>query len=194
MTKEAKPDAWMPLYIGDWDGDTGHLDCEQDGAYGRLIRFYWRTGPLPDDDAALSRIIRMPLSRWRKIRPVVAAFFIVADGVWRHKRADHEREQWAKRKAKAADRARQAAEKRWGSNAKSNATGMLVALLEECPSSSSTEVEGPKEPSTLCSRERPEARHEGASDARSNGVIDFDELRRRIQAEAEEMAGRREAL
>lgn len=150
MTKEAKPDAWMPLYIGDWDGDTGHLDCEQDGAYGRLIRFYWRTGPLPDDDASLARIIRMPLNRWRKIRPIIAAFFVVADGLWRHKRADHEREAWSKRKEKAVERAKQAAGKRWRGDAKSNATSMRQAMLEQCPSSSSTEVEGLTGHSTLC--------------------------------------------
>lgn len=149
MTKESKPDAWMPLYIGDWDGDTGHLDCEQDGAYGRLIRFYWRTGPLPDDDASLARIIRMPLARWRKIRPVIAAFFVVADGLWRHKRADHEREAWAKRKEKAVERAKQAAGKRWKNDATSNATSTRQALLEQCPSSSSREVDAHKGQSTL---------------------------------------------
>jgi uncharacterized protein YdaU (DUF1376 family) len=165
VSKEAKPDAWMPLYVGDWDGDTGHLDCEQDGAYGRLIRFYWRTGPLPDDDAALSRIIRMPLARWRKVRPVIAAFFTVADGVWRHKRADHERVEWARRKERATERAKQAAEKRWKSDARSNATSMPGAMLEQCPSPSpsSTEVEAPKRASTLCGPNGSFARLDGAN-------------------------------
>jgi hypothetical protein len=61
VTKDDKPDAWMPLYIGDWDSGTRHLDCEQDGAYGRLVRHYWKNGPLPDDDAQLARIVGMPL-------------------------------------------------------------------------------------------------------------------------------------
>lgn len=136
MSKEAKPDAWMPLYIGDWDGDTGHLDCEQDGAYGRLIRHYWRNGPLPDDDASLARIVRMELRQWKKVRPTLAPFFKVGDGVWRNKRADAEIVKWADKKVAAADKARAAAAKRWGKDARS----MPQALLEQCPSSSSREV------------------------------------------------------
>lgn len=141
MTKEAKPDAWMPLYIGDWDGDTGHLDCEQDGAYGRLIRFYWRTGPLPDDDAQLARIVRTAIARWRKVRPVLAPFFVITDGRWNHKRVDAELVRWAGKKVKAVERAKTAAAFRWGKgDAPSNATSIPQALLEECPSSSSREV------------------------------------------------------
>lgn len=141
MTKEAKPDAWMPLYIGDWDGDTGHLDCEQDGAYGRLIRRYWRTGPLPDDDTVLARIIRMDVRKWRKIRSVLAQFFVVSNGLWKHKRADAELEKWAAKKVKAVERAKLAAGARWNNcDATSNATSIQQALLEECPSSSSREV------------------------------------------------------
>lgn len=149
MTKETKPDAWMPLYIGDWDGDTGHLDCEQDGAYGRLVRHYWRNGPLPDDDEALARIVRMELKRWRKVRPVLAPFFIVTDGKWNHKRVDAEIIRWSGKKAAAVEKARQAASKRWGNDATSNATSMPGAMLEQCPSSSSRKVEGLTGHSTL---------------------------------------------
>lgn len=163
MSKEAKPDAWMPLYIGDWDGDTGHLDCEQDGAYGRLIRWYWRNGPIPDDDGSIARIIRMDLKRWRKIRPVLAAFFTVADGVWRHGRADKERERWAERKVRFAERAAAGGKAK---AAKSTASSTPKAVLAACTSSSSREVEGSIKPSTLSGRERPEARPDGASGLR----------------------------
>lgn len=135
MTKENKPDAWMPLYIGDWDGDTGHLDCEQDGAYGRLVRYYWRTGPLPDDDNALARIVRMQVARWRKVRPTLSPFFVITDGRWNHKRVDAELVKWAGKKEKAVERAKQAAKGRWG-----NASSIPQALLEECPSASPREA------------------------------------------------------
>jgi uncharacterized protein YdaU (DUF1376 family) len=142
VSKEAKPDAWMPLYIGDWDGDTGHLDCEQDGAYGRLVRYYWRNGPLSDDDESLTRIVRMQLSRWRRVRPILAAFFTIADGRWNHKRVDAELVRWSDKKVRAVERAKRGAAARW--DATSNATSipdpMLVAMLEQCPSSSSREV------------------------------------------------------
>lgn len=151
MTKEDKPDAWMPLYIGDWDGDTSDLSCEEDGAYMRLIRRYWRTGPLADDDANLARIVRMEIRQWRKIRPAIAHYFTIADGVWRNKRADAELARWSEKKIKAVEKARAAASKRWGNDASSNAPSISQALLEQCPSSSSREVE-PIDGSTLSGR------------------------------------------
>lgn len=164
MSKDDKPDAWMPLYIGDWDGDTGHLDCEQDGAYGRLVRWYWRNGPPRDDDALLARIIRMDLKRWRKIRLVIAPFFQIVDGVWRHKRVDAELVRWAEKRRRAIERAAAGGRaKAAKSSATSSATSTQQAVLEHCTSASSREVDGPTGQSTLSGRERPEARREGAS-------------------------------
>lgn len=87
-----RPDIWMPLYVGDWERKTKHLDCEQDGAYGRLIRHYWVNGPLPDDDASLARIVGMDRSRWRKTRGAVAPFFQIKEGKWFHERVEEELE------------------------------------------------------------------------------------------------------
>lgn len=146
MTSDAKPDAWMPLYTGDWDSDTRHLDCEQDGAYGRLVRHYWRNGPLPDDDAQLARIVGMALARWRKVRPVLAAFFTVTEGRWSHKRVDAELERWTVKKRTFIERARAGG---LAKAAKSNASSTSKALLRGCTSSSSREVDGPSGQSTL---------------------------------------------
>lgn len=35
---------WMPLFIGDYTGDTQHLSLTEDGAYLRLLMHYWATG------------------------------------------------------------------------------------------------------------------------------------------------------
>ena len=78
---------WMPLYVGDYLGDTGHLTTAQHGAYLLLMMHYWRKGELPDDNSQLAKIAKLPLKSWLDYRPVLQAFF--HDG-WRHKRIDAE--------------------------------------------------------------------------------------------------------
>jgi uncharacterized protein YdaU (DUF1376 family) len=203
VSKEDKPDAWMPLYIGDWDGDTRHLDCEQDGAYGRLVRHYWRNGPLADDDTLLARIVGMPNARWRKLRPTIASFFVVADVRWTHKRVDAELIKWAARKAKAVARAQAAAEARWHGDEpqdpkpkrrKRDATSIPQALLDECPSSSSRKVRGKIDsPLTLSERDGDGLRPVGPPPPRA-AVIQFDIAREELgEAERQRRMAERKA-
>jgi len=88
----ARPDTWMPMYWGDYAKDTGHLGAAQHGAYLLLIKHYWVTGqPLPDDDAQLWRIACADsVGHWRKLKPIVMAFFRLEDGAWHHGRIDAE--------------------------------------------------------------------------------------------------------
>src|SRR5271165_695685 len=76
---------WMPLYVGDYLGDTGHLTTAQHGAYLLLMMHYWRKGELPGDDRQLAKIAKLPLKTWRDYRATLQDFF--HDG-WRHKRID----------------------------------------------------------------------------------------------------------
>jgi uncharacterized protein YdaU (DUF1376 family) len=78
---------WMPLYVGDYLGDTGHLTTTQHGAYLLLMMHYWRKGELPDDDRQLSKIAKLPLKTWCEYRQTLQDFFY--DG-WKHKRIDAE--------------------------------------------------------------------------------------------------------
>jgi uncharacterized protein YdaU (DUF1376 family) len=78
---------WMPLYVGDYIADTGHLSCAESGAYLHLLMHYWMKGGLPDDDKQLSRIAKMTPKEWTAARPIIQAFFI--DG-WKHKRIEFE--------------------------------------------------------------------------------------------------------
>lgn len=137
-----KPDAWMPFYIGDYKADTGRLRCEHHGAYVLLLFDYWRNGPPPDDDVQLASITCNDVKSWKRIRPMVQPFFRIVDGHWIQKRLEEELVKWGLRREKAIEKAKAAAEKRWNkdapSNAQSNATSIPQALLEECPSSSST--------------------------------------------------------
>lgn len=160
MTKETKPDAWMPLYIGDYKKDTGRLTRDQHGAYLLLIMEYWSTGPLADDDQELAAIVLASVREWRKsLRPKLARFFIVVDGLWRHKRIDEELERWSERKAAYARRARAGGKAK---AAKSNASSTSKALLETCTSSPVSEVESPNRLSTLRERERAGERADGS--------------------------------
>jgi uncharacterized protein YdaU (DUF1376 family) len=101
-------DNWMPLYIADYLRDTMHLNTEQHGAYILLIMAAWnRGGDLPGDDAQLAGVARMPLSAWRRIRPIMSGFFVVTPETWEHKRVRAER-----------DRAQNLSEKRRETGAK----------------------------------------------------------------------------
>ncbi len=77
----------MPLYVGDYLGDTGHLTTAQHGAYLLLMMHYWRKGVLPDDDRQLSKITKLPLKTWCDYRATLQDFFYEG---WKHKRIDAE--------------------------------------------------------------------------------------------------------
>lgn len=72
----ASPDSWMPFYVADYLGDTGHLSTEQHGAYCLLLFHSWRTGPLPDDDRQLAAIARMSYRKWNNNAAILRAFFV----------------------------------------------------------------------------------------------------------------------
>lgn len=128
--------AWMPLYVGDYLGDTQRLTTEQHGAYLLLILDYWRNGPPPDDDVVLQQITKCSVGAWKKCRPAMARLFQVKDGAWHHKRIDAELAAAATNAERRSSKAKAAAVARWGQSpddAPSNATSMPGALLGECP-------------------------------------------------------------
>lgn len=144
MSKGTKPDAWMPLFIGDYLAATSRLTTEQHGAYLLLIMDYWRNGPPPADDAVLSQIARLDRKAWAKHRPAIAQFFTEDGGCWRQKRADEEMVAAQDRSNKAAERASSAANARWSKSPRPDAPGNAPRIapsnapekLEECPSPS----------------------------------------------------------
>ena len=82
---------WMPLYVGDYLQDTSRLTTVQHGAYLLLLMDYWTNGLLPDDDAVLATVARLPLRDWKKHRPALERYFDIRDGFWHQCRADFER-------------------------------------------------------------------------------------------------------
>lgn len=95
---------WMPLYVGDYLADTGHLSTTQHGAYLLLIMHYWRTGGLPNEDRQLAKITKLPLKIWTEaVRPAMEDLFHEVDGdPWRHGRIDAELEKMIKVSEKRA--------------------------------------------------------------------------------------------
>ena len=111
----ARSDTWMPIYWGDYAKDTGHLGAAHHGAYLLLLKHYWVTGqPLPDDDAQLWRIVCADsLAHWRRLKPVVLAFFERRDGRLHHSRVDKELVSADRHAERRAGLARRAAAARW---------------------------------------------------------------------------------
>jgi uncharacterized protein YdaU (DUF1376 family) len=137
----AKADIWMPLFIGDYLADTTRLTTVQHGAYMLLIMDYWRNGAPPDDDQILCSITKMNAKEFKSIKSSVMGLFQLADGEWRHKRIDEELKEADLRKKKSEEKAKKAAEARWGkvshehkeSEGPSNAPSISQAMHEECP-------------------------------------------------------------
>ena len=97
----SKPDVWMPLYIGEYLADTMRLTTVQHGAYMLLLMQYWKSGPLPDDEAELAGITKMEPRAWAKISASLRRFFTIGeDGLLHQKRADAERQKAADISAK----------------------------------------------------------------------------------------------
>jgi uncharacterized protein YdaU (DUF1376 family) len=143
---EKKTDVWMPIWIGAYLADTMKLTTVQHGAYFLLLIAYWRERkPLADVDDELRSITKLDRSDWKKVKPVLAQFFKVGDGVWWHKRVEEEMVEADKRAKAASGKATKGAEARWGKrpkDASSNAPSMPEALPDDvhdqCPPPSPT--------------------------------------------------------
>jgi len=109
-------DTWMPLYVGDYLADTGHLSACEHGAYLLLLMHYWRNGPLPDNDKQLAAIARTDRAVWEtEVGPVVREFFVLIDGRLHQKRADAERS----KAREVSEKRRNAAKNRWQNGSQS---------------------------------------------------------------------------
>jgi uncharacterized protein YdaU (DUF1376 family) len=128
-----KPTTWMPIYWGDYTRDTGHLNATMHGAYMMLIKHYWCTGkPLPDDDAQLWRIATCDsLSQWKKIKAIIAAFFLIADGLWRHSRIERELANSTAMTEAKAEAGKKGAAKRWHGHSAVNGTAMAEPSVRQ---------------------------------------------------------------
>lgn len=127
----ARPDTWMPFYVGDYLRDTQHLDAEKHGAYFLLILCYWVSGrPLPDDDEHLAAVARMTLKRWKQIRPVIERFFQIDGGEWCHGRVEEELANATAIVSAKSTGGKRGAKTRWDRHRKANGKPMAMPSTE----------------------------------------------------------------
>lgn len=80
MAKAAKPDVWMPFYVGDYLGDTMELTTEQHGAYLLLLLAAWKKGAyLPNNDESLASICKCDKKAWARVSYAVLPYFTETD-------------------------------------------------------------------------------------------------------------------
>lgn len=71
---------WYPHKIDAYDGKTRTLTLAEDGAYCRLLRWYYKhEEPLPDDDAELAAICRCSIEEWMAVSAKVKRYFVTRD-------------------------------------------------------------------------------------------------------------------
>jgi uncharacterized protein YdaU (DUF1376 family) len=109
---------WMPIYIGDYLGDTMHLTTEQHGAYLLLIMHYWRSGPIKANEATIMAITRLDAQAYARGINDVLNFFTMKDGCYRHKRVEAEKRKANENQKTNAERAKKAAQARWKNHEK----------------------------------------------------------------------------
>lgn len=146
----SKKDLWMPLYVGDYLADTGHLTTTQHGAYLLLLMHYWRKRELPDDDKQLAAIAKLPLRIWLDgNKETIQAFFHMG---WRHKRLDAEIE-----KRSQVANARAIAGQKGGARTQMNsfiAKARSEAIAPNLPRVCSSMTQSPKQTSSTTDEDR----------------------------------------
>lgn len=66
---------FIAFYMGDYQKKTQHLTTEQHGAYFLLLQHCWIHGSIPADPGSRAAIARLSLSQWKKMAPIIDAFF-----------------------------------------------------------------------------------------------------------------------
>ena len=135
----------MPFWVGDYTKDTMHLNTIQHGAYLLLIFHLWTSND-PSDAPSNQQVIakallkhcpsicKMSKSEWDEIKDDILPFFIIDGDYIISKRVSEQLTESNSKNINAKERARKAAEKRWGKNedAPSNATSIQQAINEQC--------------------------------------------------------------
>jgi uncharacterized protein YdaU (DUF1376 family) len=92
MYHDETPVNFYKHHLGDYDGATAHLSWDEDQAYTRLLRLYYRLErPIPKSPAETFRLARAATTKQKEaITRVLHEFFEEREDGWHNKRADEE--------------------------------------------------------------------------------------------------------
>ena len=109
---------YVKLHLGDYARDADHLSLLQEGAYLRLMRWYYSTArPIPNDlERIYRRCMASSIEEQHAVRIILEEFFVLDGPVWKHKRIEQELAEWLG----VSDQATSAIKKRWGKTSKKN--------------------------------------------------------------------------
>jgi uncharacterized protein YdaU (DUF1376 family) len=127
-----KADIWMPIYIGDYLADTGHLSMESHGVYLLALMHQWRTGHFSDEE--LGNIARGASSTSQaSVKHMLSRDEV---GLLYSQRCDVEKTSWIEKKASYAKRASKGGLAKAKKVALSSASSTPQAVLGTCTSPS----------------------------------------------------------
>jgi uncharacterized protein YdaU (DUF1376 family) len=103
-------------YVGDFQADTMHLSMMEQGAYDRLLDYYYATErPIPPNSDRAAMICRaITLEERAAVTLVLETYFERATDGWRHKRVEKELQLARDRSENASEAGKAGAEARWG--------------------------------------------------------------------------------
>jgi uncharacterized protein YdaU (DUF1376 family) len=137
--------AWMPLYIGDYLGDTSHLSQSQHGAYLLLMMHYWQKGMLQASIKHCYAVARAHAPEEQEaVSDILREFFKIDGELYRHTRIDKELSRITKVSEGNKEKARKAANARW--NPPCNAPSIPQAMPHYAYSQSQSESHSKEEP------------------------------------------------
>lgn len=163
--------AWMPLYIGDYLGDTGHLSQGQHGAYLLLMMHYWSKNMLQASVEQCYKIARAYSEEEKEnVRLVLADFFTLDDGNYVQSRINSELERVNSITESNKKRAQAGAAARWKD--KENAPSIIQAMPDDAYSQSQSQSQSEPKKESKSSRFTPPTIEEVKAycDERGNGI------------------------
>ena len=147
---------WYPWHIQKYRAATMHLGLAECGAYRRLIDEYMMTRkPLPDNDAALARIIGVSIDGWLAVAPTVRPFFEASHGKLINKTCEEELNAQACQAHATSIKNKAAANSRWAKHREMKAIHALAyqAHTPRMPNDATLQDKERKRPSEVSKTE-----------------------------------------